>query len=105
MRTGIRLSFAESRLVFQLPQKGTLRRWYVLHTDKPNWSAIFARVLGLLEIEAAESAQSLTLAAGAGEVTWHSCRFGTTINMQLLRFSERKQKLVAAALLKAARYS
>jgi hypothetical protein len=103
MRARVRLSFARGRLVFRLPQHGNLRRWYILHRDKPNWSAVFTGVLRLLDMEATASSQSLKLAGDAGEVTWHSRRCGTTINVQLLRFSERKQKLLAAALLKAAR--
>lgn len=62
-------------------------------------------ILSLLDIDAVAAGQSLTLAGGAGEVTWHPHWCGTTITVQLLKFSERKEKLIAAALLKAARHS
>jgi len=91
--------------VFQLPQKRNLRRWYALHRGRPDWNTIFASLLRLLDIQAAKSPKRLQLANGAGEVAWHRCWPGTRINVQLLKFSERKQKLVAAALLKAARHS
>lgn len=104
MRTRVRLAFLGSRLVFQLPPKRNLRRWCALHRGQRNWSAIFGGIFKLLEIEAAESSQQLQLADGAGKVTWNRCWCGTTINVELVKFSPRKQKLVAAALLKAARH-
>jgi len=66
---------------------------------------IFSSVLHLLGIELTEFPQRLQLHDGKGEVTWHRRRCCTTIRLQLLKFSEQKQKLVAAALLKAARHS
>jgi hypothetical protein len=70
-----------------------------------DWSAIFSSVLQLLDIEVTAFPQGLQLHDGKGEVTWHRRWCCTSIHVRLLKFSERKQKLVAAALLKAARHS
>jgi hypothetical protein len=106
MNARVRLAFARGRLVFPLRQnQQNCWHWCALHRGQPDWSAIFSSVLKLLAIETTEVAESLQLAEGAGEVTWQRCWCGTTIQVQLLKFSERKRSLVAAALLKTARHS
>ena len=105
MRARTRLSFPRSRLVFRLSQKHNSWSWCALDRDQSDWSAIFSSVLQLLAIEVTEFPERLQLQDAKGEVTWHRRRCCTTIHLQLLKFSEQKQKLVAAALLKAARHS
>jgi hypothetical protein len=105
MRPRVRLSFPRSRLVFRLSQKRNSWSWCALDRDQSDWSAIFSSVLQLLAIETTEFPQRLQLHDGQGEITWHGRWCCTTIHVRLLKFSERKQKLVAAALLKAARHS
>jgi hypothetical protein len=105
MRARVRLSFPRSRLVFRLSQKHNSWRWCALQRDQSDWSAIFSSVLQLLAIEVTEFPQRLQLHDGKGEITWHGRWCCTSIHVRLLKFSERKQKLVAAALLKAARHS
>jgi hypothetical protein len=105
MRARVRLSFPRSRLVFQLSQKDDSWRWCALHRDQLDWGVIFSSVLQLLAIEVTEFPERLQLQDAKGEVTWHRRWCCTSIHVRLLKFSERKQKLVAAALLKAARHS
>jgi hypothetical protein len=105
MRARVRLWFPKSPLVFQLSHNDNWWRWCALHCSQLDWGAIFSSVFQLLAIELTEFPQRLQLHDGKGEVTWHRRRCCTTIHLQLLKFSEQKQKLVAAALLKAARHS
>jgi hypothetical protein len=105
MNARVRLCFPRSPLVFQVWQKENSWRWCALHRSQPNWRAIFGGVLQLLGIEFTEQVDGLRLNDGNGELAWHGCACGTTIRLRLLKFSERKQKAVAAALLKAARHS
>ncbi len=105
MNVRVRLAFARGRLAFPLRQNQNCWHWCVLHRDQADWSAIFSGVLKLLAIETTEVAERLQLSDGAGEVTWQRHCYGTTVHLQLLKFSERKRNLVAAALLKAARHS
>jgi hypothetical protein len=105
MSAGVRFSFPKGRLVFPVWQGESWQRWCALHRDRPDWSAIFADVLKLIAIDTTRFPDRLQLGDGAGEVAWHRRWCGTTIQVQLLRFSKPKRNLVAAALLKAARYA
>ena len=105
MKARVRVAFPRSPLIFQLSKKNNLRRWCALHRGQIDWGEIFFSVLQLLTIKTTEFSDRLLLGDGAGEVTWQNHGWGTTINVQFSKFSERKQELVAAALLKAARQS
>jgi hypothetical protein len=105
MNARVRLSFPRNPFIFQLSQKDNSWHWCALHHTEPNWHAIFAGVFRLLGIDFTEFPDRLQLHQGSGEVAWHSCSCCTTIRLRLLKFSERKQKVVAAALLNAARHS
>jgi hypothetical protein len=105
MNARIQLSFPRSPFIFQLSHDRNSWHWWAVHRREPDWRAIFAGILQLVGIEFTESPDRLQLDDGAGEVAWHRCWCGTTIQLQLLKFSERKRNLVAAALLKAARHS
>jgi hypothetical protein len=105
MRARVRLSFPTSPIVLQLSHQDNSWHWWALHYGQLDWGVIFSSVLRLLDIEVTEFPQRLQLHDDKGEVTWHRRWCCTTIHVRLLKFSERKQKLVAAALLKAARHS
>lgn len=105
MRARVRLWFPKSPLVFQLSHNHNWWRWGALHCSQLDWGTIFSTVFRLLAIELTEFPQRLQLHDGKGEVTWRRRWCCTTIHLRLLKFSEQKQKLVAAALLKAARHS
>jgi len=105
MRARVRLWFPKSPLVFQLSHNDNRWRWCALDCSQLDWGAIFSSVFQLLAIELTEFPERLQLHDGKGEITWHGRWCCTSIHVRLLKFSERKQKLVAAALLKAARHS
>jgi hypothetical protein len=105
MRLRVRVAFPRSPLIFQLSKKNDSRRWCALHRGQFDWGEIFSSVLQLLTIKTTEFSDRLLLGDGVGEVAWQNHWWGTTINVQFSKFSERKQELVAATLLKAARQS
>jgi hypothetical protein len=69
-------------------------RWIALHRSTHPWDLIFSRALQVLE-----------LAGRPGiELHWTAQTYWTTIDLRLTQGSLRKRQLIAAALLKAARY-
>lgn len=100
-RTGRRFVW----VLWRSRQGGTsVQRWLGFHLHPPDWHLLFVRVLGLMGIATQARANRLCLADGAGEVAWRVSRYITQIRLHLEKHSVSKQQLVAAALLKAARY-
>src|SRR5215469_8245396 len=78
-----------------------------------DWKAIFLRALDLLMEEVLPedppreepvAHTSVSFAGGEGTIVWQRRAFWTIIRLELSVYSEKKRRLIAAALLKAARY-
>jgi hypothetical protein len=93
-------------------------RWLSLHAAAPDWKALFIRALDLMLIpatdadrggEASRSADRndgiLVIGNGLGRVRWRRRSAWTIIDLDLNGMSGKKQAVVKAALLKAARYA
>jgi hypothetical protein len=72
---------------------GSAHRWLALHRRAPAWPDIFGKARAVLE-----------LPPDRADLRWTARRHWTTIDLRLSQGSVRKRQLVAAALLKAARY-
>ena len=69
-----------------------------------DWGTILAAPLSLLAL-VPRATEPATLRCGLGEIAWREGRLGSTIDVRLTGGSERKRRLVVAALLRAARYA
>ena len=93
----IRLWHRGSRLVFVIKQvDGTIseHRWLAVHYTPHPWVRIFDTAERLLDLPGAPGF----------ELRWTNAPYWTTIDLRLTQGSLRKRQLIAAALLKAARY-
>jgi hypothetical protein len=86
----VRLFSRGSRWVWRLGD----RRWLAIHRRVPAWSEIFAETLDLMGVR-----------LGEREIVWRARRWWTIVELRLSGFSPKKQRLIAAGLLKAARYN
>ena len=91
--------------------------WLAIHNRKRDWSAVFCSALNLLmetpdvtpdvtpAVPTDVQPQEVRFAEGAGRITWQRTWFWIIIRLQLNSFSPKKRALIAAALLKSARYT
>lgn len=79
--------------------------WWAPHRALPDWQAIVARQLRLLGLAAEPAGDAPGLITPLGQIRWKGGRYWSIIRLRLDSGSEIKRRLVAAALLKAARYS
>jgi hypothetical protein len=79
--------------------------WLAIHNRKRDWAAVFCSALKLLMETPDVQPQEVRFAEGASRITWQRTWFWTIIRLQLNSFSPKKRALIAAALLKAARYT
>jgi hypothetical protein len=79
--------------------------WIAIHPREHDWPAVFRNALDLLMETSKVERQQISFAEGAGQTAWHRTAFWTIIRLDMSAFSERKRRLLAAALLKSARYS
>jgi hypothetical protein len=116
----VRLFHRGGRLVMRAGRTGDqVSTWRALHLRPIAWQDVFPPALELLgfTVEAEDGAlrfagastelgtgPSTSLGAGSGSIRWTRGAFWTTIRLQLPACSARKGELLAAALLKAARY-
>ena len=114
----IRLFHRGGRLVISASGAGSqARTWRALHLRPIAWQDVFRPALMLLGFTASavdsglEFASATELGTGpsaplgtGGSIRWTRGAFWTTIRVQLPRCSAKKGDLLAAALLKAARY-
>lgn len=100
----VRLFHRGMRIVFVV-RRGTdgAVRWWVPSVRPHNWAAILRRPLELLELDPRIDGSS-TITFRLGRMGWTVSRCWSTIWLRLERGSGPKRTLVAAALLKAARY-
>jgi hypothetical protein len=79
--------------------------WIAIHPRECDWAVVFRNALDLLMETSKVEQQRITFAEGAGQIAWQRTAFWTIIRLEMSAFSEQKRQLLAAALLKSARYS
>jgi hypothetical protein len=99
----IRLFHKGARIVWPRRPAPGVQVWYVVHTRFVGWEEIFAPALRLIGYQPATVPGGLRF--DAGTIHWRRGALGTTIRLALPGCSERKAALLAAGLLKAARYA
>jgi hypothetical protein len=104
----IRLWHKGARIVFVLERRESAmshHRWFSVHRSPPPWGEIFRKAFGLFDMPGVlVGPSSLRSEGGRGELDWTAGRYWTRIDLRLVQGSARKRTLLAAALLKAARY-
>lgn len=78
--------------------------WWSPHLSACDWAPILRDRLDLLALPATAEGDT-ALACRLGRIEWTTGRYWSTISVRIERGSDRKRMLVAAALLKAARYA
>lgn len=100
----VRLFHRGMRLVFVVRRAtGGDARWWVPSIRPHDWGTILTRPLALLELDPRPDGPA-TISFRLGRMGWTASRCWSTIWLRLDRGSAPKRTLVAAALLKAARY-
>lgn len=99
----VRLFHKGARLVLPAPAGDGVRVWIALHHRPVEWPAIFSGAVSLLGYAGAPEPDGLVFKDGS--VRWTRGPMWTTIRLRLPSGSPKKQALVAAGLLKAARYA
>ena len=101
----VRLFHRGARLVLVVRRERPGREtWWAPHQRPHDWATLLARPLSLLGLSPRrEALQSVVCALG--RIEWTVGRHWSTIRVDLDRGSEKKRRLVTAALLKAARYA
>ncbi len=79
-------------------------RWVAVRRVRPHWEKIFCSILDLIWLSHTPQPGYIQLNDERGFITWHERRWVTRITIRLRGFSAAKQSLVAATLLKAARF-
>jgi hypothetical protein len=79
--------------------------WIAIHPRERDWAVVFCNALDLLMETVKVDRQRIRFAEGAGLIAWQRKAFSTIICLEISAFSEKKRHLLAAALLKSARYS
>jgi hypothetical protein len=79
--------------------------WIAVHPRERDWVVVFCNALDLLMATSQANRQRISFAEGAGQIAWQRTAFWTIIHLDVSAFSEKKRHLLAAALLKSARYS
>jgi hypothetical protein len=78
--------------------------WISLRRVPSDWEKILASALDLIWLQNTRQPGRIELNHQHGFIQWHEGRGMTKIRMRLENFSPKKQSLIAAALLKAARF-
>ena len=79
--------------------------WFAIHPRERAWAVVFCNALDLLMETSKVDRQRISFAEGAGQIAWQRTAFWTIIRLDMSAFSQNKRLLIAAALLKSARYS
>ena len=100
----IRLFHRGARLVFVVrhPLPGRAR-WWAPGFRRHDWGSILRHPLALLGLDP-HPGDDRSISCRLGRLVWTSGSYWTTIDLHLNGGSTTKRKLVAAAILKAARY-
>lgn len=102
----VRLFHRGARIVLVLRRRAPGHElWWSPHRVEPDWPAILGHQLQLLGIAAAASRDGALALTPAGQIQWQTGRWWSIMTLRLDAGSETKRRLVAAALLRAARYA
>jgi hypothetical protein len=99
----VRLFHRGARVVIPLSKSDASHVWCALHVRKIAWAPIFGPTLDLLGLGGESNGEALRFAGGS--LDWTNGAFWTTIRLRLPPCSPKKAALLAAGLLKAARYA
>ena len=99
----VRLFHARSRLVIRMRSEERRFTWYAFHRRPVDWTLVLTPALSLVGFTAAPRVSGLSFGDG-GSIDWTRGALWTTIRLRLPPCSDRKASLLAAGLLKAARY-
>lgn len=99
----VRLFHPRTRLVIRLRSEQRSYVWRAFHRRQVNWAVIIAPALGLVGFAPEHRLNGMSFGDG-GSIDWTSGALWTTIRLRLPPCSDRKAALLAAGLLKAARY-
>lgn len=101
----VRLFHQGARVVLVVRRRGAgLESWWSPHAAPCDWAPILRPRLELLALSPVSEGPA-ALACRLGRIEWTAERYWSTISVRLERGSDTKRTLVAAALLKAARYA
>jgi hypothetical protein len=99
----VRLFHAHARMVVATRPRQGERVWYAVHRRPVAWADLFASALALVGFRPESATDGLQF--GGGSLHWTRGLLWTTIRLRLPPCSEKKAALLAAGLLKAARYA
>jgi hypothetical protein len=100
----IRLCHKGARIVIVVRRGGAgVESWWSPHFAPRDWAPIFQDRLELLALSPLPDGDS-AMACRLGRIVWTNSRCWSRITVQFERGTDVKRTLVAAALLKAARY-
>jgi len=109
MTVRIRIIDLRRTFVVRVYSRRTDRRsrqiWLAIHPQERDWAAVFCNALDLLMETSNVDPHGISFAEGAGQIAWRRTAFWTIIGLNMSAFSMKKRQLIAAALLKSARYS
>ena len=100
----IRLFHRGARRIVRLRGREGVVTWCAFHRGTVNWEGIFRTALLLVGFQAATATGELRFGDG-GVLRWTRAPLWTTIRLRLPPCSTKKTALLAARLLKAARYA
>jgi hypothetical protein len=102
----VRLFHRGARFVFVLRRDGPgHERWWSPHLAPPDWATILGQQLRLLGISVEVAGSGQLELMPRGQIQWKGGRRWSIMTLRLDTGSDTKRRLVAAALLRAARYS
>ena len=99
----VRLFHARTRLVIRTRSGDRGFTWRAFHRRPIDWTLVLTPALSLIGFSVAARAGGITFGDG-GSIDWTRGALWTTIRLRLPPCSDRKAALLAAGLLKAARY-
>lgn len=99
----VRLFHRRTRVVITVGSSGRAFTWCAFHRRPIAWADVFAPVLLLVGFSGAREPGGIRFGEG-GCLHWTRGALWTTIRLQLPPCSDKKAALLAAGLLKAARY-
>lgn len=102
----VRLFHRGARLVFVVQRRAAGDEvWWAPHRAPPDWKRILEHQLRLIGLPPGPPAAGPRILTPLGEIDWKPGRRWSIMTLRLRAGSETKRRLVAAALLKAARYA
>lgn len=99
----VRLLHKHTRIVLPLGTRDGRRRYYALHRRSIPWASVFLPALQLVGFHPEGTVNGFRF--DGGRLEWTTTLVGTSIQLQLPECSRKKSALLAAGLLKAARYA